>query len=48
MKPTEELVKALHPPVYEISQCEKGGVRICVRELSAEEMRDLVEGDSDP
>jgi hypothetical protein len=44
---TEELVKALDPPVYEISQCEKGGVRICVRELSAEEMKDLVDGDFD-
>jgi hypothetical protein len=41
---TEELVKALDPPVFLISQCEEDSVRICVHELSAEEMKDLVEG----
>jgi hypothetical protein len=40
----EDRVKALDPPVFLISQCETGGVRICVQELSAEEMKDLVEG----
>src|ERR1019366_1135268 len=35
---TEELVKALHPPVLEIVQCEGSSVKICVRELSVEEM----------
>jgi hypothetical protein len=38
------LVRGLDPPVFLISQCEESGVRICVRELSAGEMRDLVEG----
>jgi hypothetical protein len=41
---TEELVKALDPPVFLISQCEENSVKICVQELSAEEMKDLVEG----
>jgi hypothetical protein len=40
----ERLVKALDPPVFLISQCEESGVRICARELSTAEMRDLVEG----
>ena len=35
LNPTEELVKALDPPVFEISQCEGSSVKICVRELSA-------------
>jgi hypothetical protein len=37
-------VKALDPPVYAVSQCEAGGLKMCVRELSAEELKDLVEG----
>ena len=41
---TEELVKALDPPVFEISQCEESSVNICVHELSADEMKDLVGG----
>ena len=41
---TEELVKALDPPVFEIFQCEGSSVKTCVRELSAEEMKELVEG----
>ncbi len=41
---TEELVKALDPPVFLISQCEENSVKICVQELSEEEMKDLVEG----
>lgn len=40
----EELVKALHSPVFLISQCEADDMKICVRELSSEEMKDLVEG----
>lgn len=43
-KSTEELVKALDPPVFLISQCDESSVNICVHELSAEEMKDLVEG----
>lgn len=41
---TEELVKALDPPVFEILVCEGSTTNICVRELSANEMKDLVEG----
>jgi len=41
---TEELVKALGPPVFEILECEGSSVNVCVRELSANDLRDLVEG----
>jgi len=40
---TEELLKALDPPVSEILVCEGSTANICVRELSANEMKDLVE-----
>jgi hypothetical protein len=45
---TEDLVKALNPPVFEISQCDANPVNICVRGLSAEEVKGLIEGDFKP
>jgi hypothetical protein len=43
---TRDLVKALDPPIFEISQCVASAVKICVRELSADEINELIEGDS--
>lgn len=42
---TEDLAKAINPPVFEISQCGANPVNICVRGLSAEEITELIEGD---
>jgi hypothetical protein len=44
----EALVKALDPPVFDISQCDASKVRICLRELSADEIDELVGGDFGP
>jgi hypothetical protein len=41
---TEERVKALDPPVFEISQCGGSTVNICARELSPDEISALVQG----
>jgi len=38
------LVKALDPPVYEIVWCDQASTKFCMRELSADELKDLVEG----
>lgn len=40
--------KALNPPVFEISQCDATAVKICTRELSTDEIKELVDGDSGP
>jgi len=45
---TENLAKALNPPVFEIFQCGGNPVNICVRGLSAEEIKELIEGDFQP
>ncbi len=39
------VVKALHPPVYEIEWCDAQSAKFCLRELSADELNDLVQGD---
>jgi len=43
----EARVKALNPPVFEISQCSANSGDICARELSPDEIGALVEGDFD-
>ena len=45
---TEERVKALDPPVFEISQCNGSSLSICVRELSPDEIGELIEGKFEP
>lgn len=42
------LVKALDPPVYVIFWCDEKSLKFCTRELSAGELKDLVEGCFDP
>jgi hypothetical protein len=45
---TADAVQALDPPVFEISLCDARTVSVCVRELTADEMNDLVEDRSGP
>jgi len=45
---TRDLAKALGSPVFAISQCDADAVTICVRKLSADEVNDLIEGNSRP
>lgn len=44
----EDLAKALGSPIYDISQCDGSSVNICVRKLSADEIDDLLDDDSQP
>lgn len=40
----DDLAKALGTPVFEISQCNGSAINICVRQLSPDEINDLLEG----
>jgi hypothetical protein len=44
----EELAKTLGSPVFEVYQCDDHSVNICVRQLSADEIDDLLDDDSQP
>jgi hypothetical protein len=41
---TDEAVRALDPPVFDIDRCSASSDNFCVRELSADEINDLIEG----
>lgn len=43
---SEDLARALNPPVFLVSRCDTSAANICMRELSANEIHDLIEDDN--